>query len=202
MCHKVNPREHRKAQLTLKLIIIVWMVSVQNNLPIFWNQKMICCKTWVANRLSYWETHGSCIWISFLSPLLQTFHLTWDQKQHDLEMPLNEVGMGWHINQLLPLSVLNSLPHAFFFDIHMCNFVLIFSAIFNKGQVPDINWITDCSDKFRCWLTLSFQNFCQILRLWCVFSLFIPYIVAVLTYMFYCHTLSTLPFLSCLPVSK
>ena len=52
-----------------------------------------------------------------LPPLFQTYHLKLDQKQHDLEMP--HVGMGSYINQLLPLSVMCSLPHALIFLCHV-----------------------------------------------------------------------------------
>ena len=41
--------------------------------------------------------------------------------------------------------------------------LFIFPGIFEKGQVADIKWVTDCSDKFRCWL--FFSKLCQTLSL-------------------------------------
>jgi len=52
-----------------------------------------------------------------------------------------------------------------FFDIHICNFVLIFSAIFNKGQVADINWVTDCSQKMQVLAESFFSKFFETLML-------------------------------------
>lgn len=121
MRREVNPREKRKAQLALKLIIVC-LLSVQLNLPILWNQKKLCSKRKVTNSLSYREAYGARLWVSFY--LQSSKFIIWDgikKKQYDPEpeMPLNVAGMGWRMNLPLLLSVQCFLPRAFFWHTYL-----------------------------------------------------------------------------------